>query len=190
MDFDEMKKIWDVQNNEPLYAINEPALHRMIIAKKNRARHITHVSELLLIIVNFSVGSLIVGLSVYKPNGNFYALLLAVWMLISGCCYAIARARRLNGSRKFDRSMRGDLAYGLSVATYQVKLSQFGRWGLIPFALFTTLSVWEEGKSAWSIAGVLIFFLLTAIGSRWEHKFYKRRKRELEILKSKLEEEN
>lgn len=28
MEFEDMKKIWDSQNNEPLYAINETALYK------------------------------------------------------------------------------------------------------------------------------------------------------------------
>src|SRR4051812_47574418 len=41
MEFDEMKKIWDSQNNEPLYAINEKALYNRILSKKKQAHHIT-----------------------------------------------------------------------------------------------------------------------------------------------------
>ena len=36
MEFDELKKIWDSQNNEVLYAINEKALHDRIRTKKGR----------------------------------------------------------------------------------------------------------------------------------------------------------
>ena len=56
MEFEEMKKIWDSQNNEPLYAINEKALHNHIMSKKKTGYHITNTSELLLIIVNACAG--------------------------------------------------------------------------------------------------------------------------------------
>ena len=39
------------------------------------------------------------------------------------------------------------------------------------------------------IAGIIIFFVLTNYASGWEHNIYKRKKRELEILKDKLENE-
>ncbi len=35
MEFDEMKKIWDAQNNQPLYVIDEKALHNRIQSKMN-----------------------------------------------------------------------------------------------------------------------------------------------------------
>src|SRR4051812_1101237 len=33
MEFDEMKKIWDAQNNQPLYVIDEKGLHNRIQSK-------------------------------------------------------------------------------------------------------------------------------------------------------------
>ena len=56
MEFDELKQVWDSQNNELLYAINEQALHNRILSKKKQAYHITNVSELLMIIVNMGAG--------------------------------------------------------------------------------------------------------------------------------------
>ena len=35
MEFEDMKKIWDEQNNENIYAINESELHRRVIRNKN-----------------------------------------------------------------------------------------------------------------------------------------------------------
>ena len=33
MEFDEIKKIWDEQNNQTMYAINEDTLHRRVTSK-------------------------------------------------------------------------------------------------------------------------------------------------------------
>ncbi|HTE33337.1 MAG TPA: hypothetical protein VK666_23310, partial [Chryseolinea sp.] len=61
MEFDELQQIWDTQNNKPLFAINERALHNRILSKMRKARHITNTSELLLIIVSLGVGCFILG---------------------------------------------------------------------------------------------------------------------------------
>ena len=37
MEFEDLQKIWDTQNNKPMYVINEEALHRRILSKKNKA---------------------------------------------------------------------------------------------------------------------------------------------------------
>jgi hypothetical protein len=48
MEFEELRKIWDAQNNQPLYAINEKAMYNLILSKKKQAHHITNISELLI----------------------------------------------------------------------------------------------------------------------------------------------
>jgi hypothetical protein len=189
MEFDEMKKIWDSQNNEPLYAINEKALHDRILAKKKQAYHITNISELLMIIVNLSVGLLILGINLLKQNVNIYLFLLSAWMLGSAIYVLMSRIRRIKGDNQFERSMRGDLHYAISVATYQVRLSQLGRWSILPIGIFSILGVWGGGKSVWVALGMLIFIVLTNYVARWEHNIYKAKKRELETLQSKLEDE-
>ena len=61
MEFEEMKKVWDSQNNEMLYGINEKAMHNHILSKKKQANHITNASELILIIANATTGCVISG---------------------------------------------------------------------------------------------------------------------------------
>src|SRR6187399_266074 len=104
MEFDEMKKVWDVQNNEPVYGINEQALHRRILAKKNTGLRITFISELLLIVVNMCSGAFIFGISWYKQSSNVFMYTLAVWMFVSGLYFLVHRIKRLQADQQFDRS--------------------------------------------------------------------------------------
>ncbi len=190
MEFDEMKKIWDSQNNEPLYGINEKALHNRILSKKKKAHHITNISELLSIIVYIGTGCFIFGLNLYKQNGSAFMFILAVWMLASALYLLVSRIRRINGDQRFDRSMRGDLTHAISMATYQVHLSRLMRWNILPIGIFTVLGIWDRGKSVWIVVGVILFFALTYCAGGWEHRIYKARKRELKILQDKLENED
>lgn len=186
MEFNEMKKIWDSQNNEPLYTINEKALHNRILSKKKTGYHITNTSELLLIIVNAGAGLFVLGVNISKPGVNIYMYLLAAWMLLSALYMLMSRVRRIKGSQQFDRSMLGDLSHAISVATYQVRLSQVGRWNILPIGVLCLLGLWVSGKPAWSIVVIAILFAFAAFATRWEHSIYKNRKRELEILQKKL----
>jgi hypothetical protein len=74
------------------------------------------------------------------------------------------------------------------VATYQVRFSQLMRWNILPIGIFSLLGVWESGKSVWQTVGILIIFVLGHYAAGWELSIYKARKRELEILQNKLEE--
>jgi hypothetical protein len=187
MEFDELKQVWDSQNNELLWAVNEKALHNRILSKKKQAYHITNTSELLLIIVNMAAGYFIFQMNLSGHNGNIFMYVLAAWMLGVSWYLLFSRIRRLKKDKQFDRSMRGDLNYAISVATYQVRLSLLGRWSILPIGLLTLLGLWQSGKPVWIIAIILIFFALTTYASKWEHKIYKTKKSELEILKNKLE---
>ncbi len=187
MEFEEMKKIWDSQNSEPLYAINERALHNRILAKKNQAHRITNFSELMLIIVNTIAGCLVVVMTLLNGNSSWVMIFLAVWMFASALYLLASRRRRIKGEQQFDRSMLGDLHYAISMATYQVRLSQLGQWNMIPIGVLTIIGTIQSGKPVWIAAVILVFFSIAYFASGWEHNLYKNRKRELEILQSKLE---
>lgn len=187
MEFDDMKKIWDTQNNEPLYAVNETALHHRILSKKRRGFHITNISEWLSVLAYGGAGCFILGTNLYKQSDNVWMYVLAAWMLVSALYTLVSRIRRIRGELQFDRSMNGDLAHAISVAAYQVRLSFLMRWNILPVGLLAVLSVLGNGKSVWVAVGVLVFLMISYYASGWEHNIYKNRKRELEVLQNKLE---
>ena len=190
MEFEELKKIWDAQNNQPLYVINEKAMYNHILSRKRQAHHITNTSELLIIFVNIVSGIFVVGINFFKQSGNLSLYILSAWMFGSALFMLVNRIRRIKGNNQFDRSMSGDLSYAVSLATYQVRISQIMRWNILPIGLFTLLGLWEGGKPVWIAVIVLFFFALTYFAGGWEHNIYKKKKRELEILKKKLDNES
>jgi hypothetical protein len=189
MEFEEMKKIWDSQNSEPFYGINEKALHNRILSKKRTAYHITNSSELLTIVVNIGVGCFILAVSLFNHSTNVFMYASSVWMFFVAVYSLWSRMHRIKSGHRFDRSMLGDLRHAISVATYQVRFSQLMWWNILPTGVLILLGVWNLGKSFWFSLILLIFFVLVNYAARWEHNIYKARKRDLEILQSKLEDE-
>jgi hypothetical protein len=189
MEFDEIKKVWDSQNDETIYGINEKALHNRILAKKTKAYHITNASELLAIIANFGAGGFILAFRVYKESANIFLFLLVAWMFVTGLYVLVSRVRRIKGEHTFDRSVLGDLRHAIAVATYQVRLSFLLRWNIVPIGILIILSIWDGGRSVWLAIGIVIFLFIANYFAGWEHSFYKSRKRELETLLSKLDTE-
>ena len=190
MEFEELQQIWDSQNNKPLYAIDENALHNRILSKKRQAYHITNISELLTIIVNLGTGSFVLGINFFSRSPSVFMYVMAAWMMVTSLYILVSRIRRIKGDNHFSRSMRGDLDHAVAMATYQVRLSQLMRWNIVPIALLTLLGLWEGEKPAWIVVLILLFFALTYYASGWEHNIYKGKKQELEILKAKLETKN
>lgn len=185
-----MKTIWDSQNNEMLFGINEQGMHHLIQSKKAKGLHITNTSELLWIVVNILTGSFVLGMNLFRGGDNIYMYLLSVWVLGAAFILLASRVKRIHANKKYDRTMLGDLEHAIALAKYQARFSILGRWNILPIGLLVTLGLWDSGKSFWVLAGALVFFFLTNYASGWEHRIYLGRKRDLEILKNKLENSN
>jgi len=190
MEFEELQQIWDSQNNQPLYVINEKALHNRILSKKKQIHHIANISELLSVIVNIVAGGFILGMNLYNQKVNISMYILSAWMFGSAFYLLISRIRRLKEEHQFNRSMLGELKHAISTATHQVRLSHVMRWNIVPIGLLSLLGVLEGGKSVWIIIVLLIVFVFAFFAGGWEHGIYRNKKRELEILLNKLQRES
>jgi hypothetical protein len=187
MEFDELQKIWDTQNNQPLYVINEKALHNRIVAKKHQVIHIAGFTEWRLIFVNIAAGVFVLGTNMRHNYLSVY--LLALWMFGSALYVLINRIRRIKDQHRFHRTLAGDLQHALATAGYQVRIAQLMRWNAVPIGLLVLSIMWEAGYPVWSILIVAFFFILVFFASRWELSIYLNKKRELEVLQQKLQEE-
>ncbi|OQP62173.1 hypothetical protein [Niastella populi] len=189
MEFDELQKIWDTQNNKPLYVINEHALHNRIVAKKHQVIHIAVVTEWILIIANAISGAFVLQQNFTGRRSLVFAYLLAIWLLGSALYVLVNRVRRMREQKRFNRSLSGDLQHALATAVYQVRIAQIMRWNTLPIALLVLLGSWEGGQSVWFLVAVALFFVLVFIASGWEQNIYRNKMKELQVLQNKLQEE-
>lgn len=190
MEFDELQKIWDTQNNKPLYVINEQALHNRIVAKKHQVIHIAVVTEWILIIANAISGAFVLQQNYTGRRSLVFAYLLAIWLLGSAFFVLVNRIRRMREQKRFNRSLSGDLQHALATAVYQVRIAQIMRWNTLPIALLVLLGSWEGGQSVWFLVAVALFFVLVFIASGWEQNIYRNKMKELQVLQNKLQEES
>jgi hypothetical protein len=187
MEFEEMQKIWSMQNNEALYVINEKALHSRILSKKKSASHIVNFSELLGIVVNIGTSLFVFGVALSKPGTHIFIYLMAAWMMITALYLLVSRIQRQKSENRFDRSLLGDLDHAIYNASYQVRRSRLMLWNVLPITLLILFSFWESGKlSVWIALAMLIFFVLVFYAGSWEHSIYIKKKRVLEVLRKKL----
>ena len=190
MNLEHLQQIWDVQNNQPLYAVSEKALYDHIISKKRQASHISASSELIIILVNVLAGVSILWVNSLGSGGSVALYALAGWMLICGLYFIFSRIRRMRTDKVFDRSMAGDLRHAISTTSYQVQISQLMRWNALPIGALLMLGVWEIHKPLWVVGLIIGIFAVAYYATRWEHSIYVARKRELQTLKNRLESEN
>jgi hypothetical protein len=188
MEFEEMRKIWDSQNNQTLYAIDETALSNRITARKNSARRTTNLSELVVIVTHFMATAILVIVIWMNKLNSVSMYLLTAWMFVTAVVSTVVRVSRIYSKVRFDLSMFGELGHAISLATHQVRFSNLMKWNSIPVAALAILVVWEGGKSIWIVIGMTVFFAGAYLASQWEHNFYKKKKYELEQLRVKLDE--
>jgi hypothetical protein len=188
MEFEDFRQVWQTQDNHPQYTINEGALRDIILKKKRRANRVTHISEGLLILVYTCAGALIAGLNFFKPPHFVFMYLLAAWTLATASVLMMGRIRRIRQSRRFDRSIHGDLDHGISTAAYQVRLSRLMRWNMVPIGIIILLGIREGNKPLWIGVCTLLFFVFAYYTGGVEHKIYEDRRKDFYLLKEKLED--
>jgi hypothetical protein len=187
MEFDEIKKIWDAQNNQPLYAIDEKTLHKRVQSKMKGALRYANISEWMIIIAYFSAGGLLIVLDSLQHRVNIFMYIEAAWMLATVVYVLAHRCRRISANRRFDRSIHGDLDHAISIATYHLRLARIMNWNLLPLGALMFFTGWEAGKLLKIGAVILVAYSLAFYAGVKGNRVNIRRRRELQVLKEKLE---
>ena len=190
MEFNELQKIWDSQNNKPMYVIREEALHQKILAKERKAGKTATITEWILILTGLLSAGILAFFDLFYDEGNIFSYVSVALFSLITVYAAINRFLRKKRSGNFERTILGDLENALSISEYQVSLSKgmlFGFWPAV--YLVSVLSLIMSDKPAWYFIALSLFFIAVSFASRWEHNCYLRRRNELKNLKLKLIEE-
>jgi hypothetical protein len=215
MEFSELKMIWDSQNQEPLYAMNEAALQGIVQRKNqewNRRLSCCFAAE---ITIGLICGGLMLagaGMAIFADTAWLAALswikvapsrwdglaLLAaggIWFYYSAYMF-LARKRQQQRVEVFDSTLRGDLDRALAETDFRIAHARsIVWWGLVPVWVATSLwlavfyHLWA--MPAWSYvfigATMLGSFVVVVSGKQKSitNRFEPRR-RELESLRAKL----
>ena len=188
MEFDEMQKIWDTQNDELPYVIDEKVLQKRIQRKRHSV--LVNISDWLSIIGYLVSTSLLAGRHPFTPGANIFLYLAAVWSFAIVVYLVVSHIRRITVSRRFDRSIHGDLDHAIYLISYQMRTSLVLRWHLLPLGAIMIFSCWKAGKLFFVSAIISVIVLVNTGAFYASVKSYsanKRRKHKLQVLKEKLE---
>ena len=184
MEFEDLKRIWDSQNKEPMYAINEATLHRRIKSKSRRASRITNMNDVGLVLVAVITAAILF----FIGEQSVYDYISIVALLLIGVYVWMGRIRRKKHQNQFDRSMLGDLDFAISNIEYEVRRARtFLWWFILPVAIPSLINMIQAGAPNWKWSFVIGAFFLSLFLVRWElRNKHIPRKRELEKLKTFL----
>ena len=183
MEFKEMQIIWDNQNEEKLFAINEAAMYEQIKRKgKSITRKLDFV-EMLMIGLNIVVGIALVADAI-NDNETGIAYILPVMYLAYAVIGLIRRLRRQKEAIQFEPTLVGELDKAISQIDYLIKEERsMIIWYLIPlvFVALVTLII-QSGRVTLLILAVLLALPVGYYGGKWEiNKIYMPKKTRIRV---------
>lgn len=187
MEFEEMRKIWDTQNDEPIYMLNETALHNRIRSKRNRVNWLASINEIGLIIIAV-ITSTYLFFKTYGTN-NIYAYLPAIALLLTGVYVTVLRLKRKNRISQYDQSLLGTIDHAISNANYLVNFAKtFVWWYILPIAVPSMINmIMKDNIPLWTWFLIPTSFIVSYLLVNWElNRCHLPRKKALEELKEKL----
>jgi len=186
MEFEELQKTWDQQEEKSLFIINQKELYDHILSQKESVAKTSNYSEFFLIAANMVASAILLIITHIKDTGNIFSYFLAILMLGMATYVFYGRLNRLRSINVFDQSIKGHLLLALSNATFQVRLSQIIRWYVLPVGALTVLSMGYNETSVFSMVMIFLFFGISWFAGKWEHQLYQKRKWDLEKLSDQL----
>jgi len=168
------------------YSIDTAELHRRILSKKARAVKRANLSEQVNIVCGLGAGAFTLWTNTISKQHSFFIYCYSAWIFIVTILVVVARMRRRAAGRRFERSVQGELQYGLAVADYQVKFSQLIQWNNFIVGALILFGLWETAKPWWATVGIIVVVSLGWYVGRIGNKYYQQQKRRLEELRGML----
>ncbi len=190
MEFEDMKKIWDTQNDRPLFAIDENTLLKRVLKKKNKAAKWARLNEWGLILINLAVIAAIF-FGFRESVSTFYAISIPL-VLALGIVYIVyIRFQRKKGEEQYDRTLLGELDHAIANVNYLERMARtMAWWYILPLGvpLLVNMIFFEVAekmllKFVIVTGGLTLAYFLT----KWEaRRIHRPKRKELENLREML----
>lgn len=187
MEFTEMKIIWDSQNEEKLYAINESALYAQIKKKSKAVNGLLRRFEVVLIGVNVLTAVVLLVSALLNDLDAFHYLTPVVYLAYALVAVVWRRNRRQKDVH-FMPTMLGELDRAIWQINYLIRRSRELLFiYLLPVALLCMGQLLYEGLPLFALAIVFVMGGAGFFTDRWEIKrCYLPQKQSLESLRATL----
>lgn len=215
MDFKDIKVIWDSQDNEPFFALNQTGLHAMLLRKSRSFKRAIFWRDLWEISLGTIAGAgflvfaglLITGqperlaswfnIKVFPTSWDLVGLLTAAALWFHYAIYQfVARKRQARRERQFAESLCGDLDREIARTKHQIRmLKSVLWWGVLPvwaatFLFLLVAARWLDVPGWVALMVAAMFLAGVVFDLRCKQGPINRdlspRKRELESLREKL----
>ena len=189
MEFEDLKKVWDTQNNEHLYAINESALHKQVIRKNITTQRNARINEISMIVLGLIVASFMITMGVINSSWVFLPQGLIFLGITSYVMIDRKKRREIAGFST--GSVLNDLDQAIRTNDYEIKRQKNMLWWFfLPAVLAALLNLFKtNGIFTWAVIILLVTaFSLGLIVQKKSIKPYITKKNDLNTLKKLLTE--
>lgn len=182
-----MKILWDTQNEEKLYAINERALHAQIQQRGRSVNRTLRQTEWIWVGINLFVAIFLTAVAyVNQQTLLFYAI--SAPYLAYALLFVALRRRRQQRDQQFAPTMLGDLDRAIWQLNYivdQTRSMQF--WYSLPLTIVFVGFLLFLGEWPWALALAVVMGGASYLATQWEiNRAYLPQIRSLEALRAKL----
>lgn len=184
MDFEDLQKVWNQENNQPMYVFDQEAVNRMVARRARSVERLATINEWGMIIVAAITSCLLI----LTGSDGAYRILAAVVMLGTGIYVWWQRQQRLSRKAMLGKSVAEEIDQAVANAQYLVRFAQtFVYWFLLPTAAVTLFRMSRKDPDLWKwgliIGCFVLSYVLVQIELRWKHK---PRLSRLQELRSKI----
>lgn len=183
----DMKVIWDSQNEEKLYAVNEDTFYNQIKRKGKSVNRLLQRFEILMIGVNIVVAIVLIATE-FPHDGDLYGYLLPNIYIAYAVLAVILQQTRRRKDVFFEKTITGELDKAIWQITYLIERSrELMWWYLLPLTILTAGEIFYDGQPLTAFAIVLAMGGVGVLAARWKvKKKYLPKKQSLESLRTTL----
>ena len=180
-----MQVIWNEQNSEKLYAINEAALEKMIDRKKWTVVLMLRVFEFAMIVVNLLVGVWLILDTYFDQDGRWSIYFLAAMYIGFGLFGTWLRYRRQRDEVQFDPTLIGEIDKSIWRIDYLMQQGRFTFfWYMLPLSIVFSITMILDQNYWFALLFPLVLLPATWFGIHWEaRKWHVPKKADLEDLR-------
>lgn len=186
-EFAEMKILWDRQNEEKLYAINEQALHEQIQRRGRSVDRTLQRYEWVMVGVNLFTAIVLMA-SAYLNKETLLLYAIAVAYLAYALFFLLLRRRRRRQDPAFAPTMVGDLDKALWQLNYLVDQARATIvWYSVPLTIVLTGYLLVRAHWGWALLLAIVMGTASYFSIKWEvNRCYLPQINSLQALRAKL----
>jgi hypothetical protein len=189
MNFEQMKVLWDEQDQKPLFAVDETALYAGIRRGARKFQHMIVFSHASIVATWCALAALFL-VAPLSGGEHLHRIASAVILLMLAGIQGAGLLRRRRGETAFEASVRGELERAIWRIDHDVRWARSLRIGAVPlFLLAISIDLvfqWTP-TYALTLAGAVALVAGASWALEWEVRSeYLPKKRRYEAIHSKL----